>query len=134
MKKLTSVPNLAVKESVDVVPMKSIRVKPIHKTHHLGTQATCVRDAIVRLLERDYSHESFMPDLANHFKKIGTLKLDLYSEIELRLPNHSATLVFQTWRQEPEEMTYTLPDLTLEPDERLKDPEPRRRGLFSWLG
>jgi len=137
MKKLTSAPPTTSKEkdtSDIVTPMKSIRLKPISKTYHMGTQATGVRDAIVRLLERDYSHESFMPDLATHLKKIGVDKLDIYSEIELRLPNHSVCLIFQTWRQEPDEMTYTLPDLSMDPDERLRGEGGRRRGgFFSWL-
>jgi len=133
MKKLVSSSSKSDRATGETIVMSTHRVRPINKTFHLGTQATGVRDAILRVLEREFASESFMPGLANHFKLIGADKLDSYSEIEIGLPNHSARLVFQTWREEPDEMTYTLPDLTLDPDVRLQDPEAKRAaGFFSF--
>ncbi len=62
-----------------------------------------------------------------HLKKIGADKLDNYSEIEFKLTQFGARLVFKAWLplgKEPEEMTYTLPDLTLDLDERIAASKP----------
>ena len=128
MKRLTSskqVPGTTSEE--EFVPVSSSILKPINKTHHLGSVGSGIRDAIIRIVERDYADQPFTQSFVCHLKKIGSDKLDNYSEIEFKLTQFGARLVFKAWLplgKEGEEMTYTLPDLTLDPDERLAAPKP----------
>jgi hypothetical protein len=112
---------------------KIMRVRPLNATHNLGLCETGVRDTIIRIVERDYADEAFASAFVNHLKKIGSDKFDQYSEIEFKLPEFSTRLVFQTRRSDPDEMTYTLPDCTLDPDPRLTAAAPRARSWFGGL-
>ena len=114
-----------------IVMSKILRVRPLNATHNLGLCETGVRDAIIGIIQRDYKDEAFTPQFVNHLQKIGADKFDQYSEIEFKLPEFSTHLVFQTKRLEVDEMTYTLPDCTLDPDPRLA--APRRKKWFGGL-
>lgn len=131
-RKLTGL-NTAVASEAPIVMSKILRVRPLNATHNLGLCETGVRDAIIRIVERDYAEEAFTSAFVNHLKKIGSDKFDQYSEIEFKLPEFSTRLVFQTRRNEVDEMTYTLPDCTLDPDPRLAAAPPRARSWFGGL-
>ena len=102
-----------------LVMSKIVRVRPLNATHNLGLCKTGVRDAIIQTIENKYKDEAFTTQFIEHLRKIGANKLDQYSEIEFDLSSFSTRLVFQTQRSEVDEMTYTLPDCSLEPDPRL---------------
>jgi hypothetical protein len=135
MKRLTSPKHITGTTSEEeFVPVTSSLLKSINKTHHLGSVGSGVRDAIIRVLERDYADQPFTKSFICHIKKIGVDKLDNYSEIEFKLTQFGARLVFKLWLplgKEPEEMTYTLPDLSLDPDERLLS-APKPFSLFGF--
>ena len=123
----------AIASDAPIVMSKILRVRPLNASHNLGLCEYGVRDAIIRLVEREYAEEAFTAAFVNHLKKIGAEKFDQYSEIEFKLPEYSTHLVFKTRRDEVDEMTYTLPDCTLDPDPRLAAAVPRIRSWFGGL-
>lgn len=93
--------------------------RPIRRTYNLGGRRVGIRDAIIENVRYDYSEAPFMLPFVAHLQKIGRTKLDAYSEIVFDLTGQNVMLTFRMVRDEPDEMTYTLPDLSLEPDARL---------------
>lgn len=105
--------------------------KPLKKTYYLSFADTNVRDEIIRTIENNFRDETFAAPLVAHLKKIGSDKFDLYSEIELGVTEYNVFLTFKMKREDEHAMSYTLPDLTLEPDARLAAPARKRWfGLF----
>ena len=80
---------------------------------------TCKRDAIIDLIRLNHKDDTFTTPFVAHLMKIGKKSLDEYSELEFLLKEYGQRLVFTSSRMEKNEMTYTIPDLSLEPDVRL---------------
>jgi hypothetical protein len=132
MKRLTCSPKLPTSDVGAFVTYKSTSLqRPIRQQYNLGGCETKVRDRIIALVQTNYGKDPFAEPFLTHLKKIGVHKLDTYSEIEFNITEYNVNLIFKMRRDEEDAMTYTLPDLSLEPDPRLCDP-PRRRwfGLF----
>jgi hypothetical protein len=105
--------------------------KPLKKIYYLSFAENNVRDEIIRTVENNFRGENFITPLIAHLKKIGPDKFDAYSEIELAITEYNVFLTFKMKRGEEHAMSYTLPDLTLEPDARLAAPVRKRWfGLF----
>jgi len=93
--------------------------RPIRRTYSLGSRSIGIRNVILENLQHDFCDEPFLSPFVRHLRKIGNDKLDIYSEIIFELTEFNTILTFRATREEPNEMTYTIPDITLEPDERL---------------
>jgi hypothetical protein len=106
--------------------------KPIKRTFKLGTCESGVRDAILRLLVREFPEEPFLEPFSSHLRKIGVEAFDPYSELEFVLEEFNVRLTFHTIRVREDVMTYTLPDCSLEPDERLVSNN-RLKKMFGWF-
>ena len=106
--------------------------KPVCRTYKLGTCTRGVRDAILRLLAREYAGEPFVEPFSAHLRKIAEDAFDTYSELEFVLEEYNVRLSFQTIREKEDAMTYTLPDCRLEPDERLVSNN-RLKKMFGWF-
>ena len=106
--------------------------KPINRSFKLGTCESGVRDAVLRTIRREFPEESFMTPFAGHLSKIGADALDPYYELEFVLEEYNVRLVFQTVRQREDVMVYTIPDCSLEPDERLVHNN-RIKKMFGWF-
>jgi hypothetical protein len=114
-------------------PVEYVHSTRIHKVckkvYFLSFTEHNVLAEIIRTIENNHKTEEFCRPLVIHLKKIGPDKFDIYSEIELAVTEYNVTLVFKMRRDEENAMTYTLPDCSLEPDERLAAPLRKR-----WLG
>ena len=99
--------------------------RPVRRIYNLGARHTGIRDAIIENVRYDYSDTSFATPFIIHLQKIGPTKLDAYSEILFDISEYNVILTFRMTRDEPDEMTYTLPDLTMDPDSRLVEKAPR---------
>jgi hypothetical protein len=77
------------------------------------------RDAIIDLIRLHHTDDAFYKPFVAHLMKIGKKSLDEYSEVEFLIKEYGQRLVFTSSRMEKNEMTYTIPDLSLEPDVRL---------------
>jgi len=100
----------------------------LNKKYLLGPSRG-VRNAIIDLVRHLHGDDPFCAPFVAHLQKIGRRALDGYSELEFVLEKYRVRLVFQTSQMEVNEMTYTLPDLRLDPDPRLQE-EP---SLLGWL-
>lgn len=87
------------------------------------------RDAIIALIQHQHRGEPFVAPFVAHLMKIGPYKMDVYSKIEIQLLEYGIQLTFLTSTTEEFEMDYPIPDLTREPDPRLK----RDRTFMEWL-
>jgi hypothetical protein len=87
------------------------------------------RDAIIALIQHQHRGEPFVAPFVAHLMKIGPYKMDVYSKIEIQLLEYGIHLTFMTSTTEESEMDYPIPDLTREPDPRLK----RDRTFMEWL-
>lgn len=97
-------------------------IKPTKKASdntYILTKHARKRDAIIDLVRLNHADDAFAQPFIAHLKKIGKKKLDEYSEIEFILKEHGQRLLFTSSRMEKNEMTYTIPNLSLEPDVRL---------------
>lgn len=133
MKRLTCTPKLPTSDSGAFVTYKAtVLQRPIRQTYTLSMCETGVRDRIIQVVQGNYSDQVFAGPFVAHLLKIGADKLDVYSEIEFAITEYNVNLIFKMRRDEEEAMTYTLPDLNLEPDARLAAPLARRKwfGLF----
>ena len=104
--------------------------KPFRKTYFLNLTGRHSRDQIIEILSSHHKSDEYSAPLIMHLKKIGSDKFDSYSEIELVLSEYNVTLIFKMRLEVENVMTYTLPDLSLEPDVRLAAPAKRWFGLF----
>lgn len=130
MKRLTCTPKLPTSDSGAFITYKgTVLQRPIKQTYSLGCE-TDVRDRIIQVVRDNHGKDAFVEPFINHLKQIGMYKLDIYSEIEFNITEYNVNLTFKLRRAEEEAMTYTLPDLSLEPDHRLCDNPVRKR----WLG
>ena len=102
--------------------------RALDMTYHLGSSRG-VRDAIINLVMHLHGSAAFCAPFVAHLQKIGRRCLDGFSELEFLLQEYRVRLVFRTSQMEKNEMTYTLPDLRLAPDERLQE----RPGLLARL-
>ncbi len=100
----------------------------LNKTYRLGPSRD-VRDAIIDLVLHLHSADPFCEPFVAHLQKIGRRALDGYSELEFVLEEYQVRLVFRTSQMETNEMTYTLPELRLDPDPRLREGP----SLLGWL-
>ena len=135
MKRLTCAPKLPTSDSGAFVTYKgSVLQRPVRATYNLGLCQHDVRDCIIDTVLRNHSDQPFSAPFVAHLRKIGRDKLDIYSEIEFAITEYNVNLLFKTRRDVTEEMTYTLPDLSLEPDARLATTAAAgRRGWFGGL-
>jgi hypothetical protein len=92
--------------------------KSLNMTYILAKH-TCKRDAIIDLVRLHHKGDEFAQPFITHLQKIGKKILDEYSELEFLLEEYGQRLVFTSSRMEKREMTYSIPDLTQEPDVRL---------------
>jgi hypothetical protein len=104
--------------------------KPFKKLYFLNLTGRHSRDQIIEILSSHHKGDEYSVPLITHLKKIGPDKFDSYSEIELVLSEYNVTLLFKMRLTVENVMTYTLPDLSLEPDVRLAAPAKRWFGLF----
>ena len=126
LRRITSVPN----EDVSYSNKTGIH-KFVKKVYFLSFAESNVLHEIIRTIENNHKDDEFRGPLVAHLKKIGPDKFDIYSEIELAVSEYNITLLFKMRRSEENTMTYTLPDCSLEPDERLAPPVRKRWfGLF----
>ncbi len=132
MKRLTCTPTLPTSDSGAFITYKSTNMqRPIRQTYSLGSCETGIRDRIIQVVQDNHGSDPFVSPFVTHLKKIGAIKLDVYSEIEFNITEYNVNLIFKMRRDEEEAMTYTLPDLSLEPDHRLSDSVRKRWfGLF----
>jgi len=129
MKRLTCTPKLPTSDTGAFITYKgTVLQRPIKQTYNLGCELD-VRDRIIQVVKENHGRDPFATPFVNHLKKIGMYKLDIYSEIEFNITEYNVNLTFKMRRDREEAMTYTLPDLSLEPDHRLSDPVRKR-----WLG
>jgi hypothetical protein len=130
MKRITCAPKIPDAESGAFVTYKgTVLQKPLRQTYYLNSCYVGVRDRIIKVIEENHKGDAFAAPFIKHLKKLGIHKLDIYSEIEFNITEYNVNLLFKMSREIAEEMTYTLPDLSLEPDLRLCDPARRR-----WFG
>jgi hypothetical protein len=115
---ITKTPRLIIEELAHPSAANHLR-RPTRRTYTLGGRHTAIRDAIIENVRHDFPDAPFTAPFIAHLLKIGYNKLDIYSEIVFELSEHNVNLTFRATRDEPEEMLYTLSDLTLEPDPRL---------------
>lgn len=115
---ITGTPRLIIEEMAHPSSANRLR-RPIRRIYTLGARHTAIRDTVIENVHHDFPHEPFTAPFVTHLRKIGSSKLDIYSEIVFELTEYNAILTFRTTRDTENEMTYTLPDLTLEPDPRL---------------
>jgi hypothetical protein len=106
--------------------------KPISKSFNLGRCETGVRDAVIHTIQHAFAEEPFTAPFVAHLKKIAVDAFDPYSELEFVLEEFNVRLIFQTIRRREDVMTYTLPDLSLEPDPRLASNVGMRK-MFGWF-
>lgn len=132
MKRLTCTPKLPTSDSGAFVTYKAtVLQRPIRQTYNLSLCDTGARDRIIQVVQGNYGDQAFAAPFIAHLRKIGADKLDIYSEIEFAITEYNVNLTFRMTRAEEEAMTYTLPDLSLEPDARLAAPQRRKWfGLF----
>lgn len=131
MKRLTVSPKLPATDNGAYVTYKAtVLQRPIRQTYSLSLCETGVRDRIVSVVRGNHGGEPFATPFLAHLMKIGADKLDIYSEIEFNITEYNVNLTFKMTREVEEAMTYTLPDLSLEPDDRLVTPRKRWFGLF----
>ena len=132
MKRLTCTPKLPTSDAGAFVTYKApVLQRPLRAAYNLGLCPNDVRDCIIETVLRNHADQPFATPFVAHLRKIGRDKLDIYSEIEFAITEYNVNLVFKMRREAVEEMTYTLPDLSLEPDIRLAAPQ--RRGWFGGL-
>ena len=131
MKRLTVGPKLPASDAGAFVTYKAtVLQRPIRQTYTLNFCESGVRDRIIEIVRGNYGTNPFAEPFIAHLRKIGADKLDIYSEIEFNITEYNVNLIFKMKREEEDAMTYTLPDLSLEPDERLAAPRKRWFGLF----
>jgi hypothetical protein len=98
---------------------QAAEVKTFDNTYPLESQSY-KRDAIIKIIRQ---HNTDAIPIIAHLKKFGKKSLDEYSQVEIIiLPPcmpRKHRLVFTTTRMEVSEMTYTVSDLSLDPDPRL---------------
>lgn len=129
-------PRLIIEEMAHPAPTLSTNQlrRPIRRTYTLGARHTAIRDAIIENIRHDFPHEPFTAPFVAHLRKIGYDKLDAYSEMVFELSEYNVILTFRATRDEPDEFTYTLPDLTLEPDPRLTNERSVQSSRPTWAG
>ena len=113
--------------STDTVAQRA-RPVAINKAYMISSSHG-VRDIILEKMARFHNTDAFCAPFVAHMKKIRKDALDGYSELEFVLVEYDVRLVFRTPQMEKNEMTYRLPDLTMEPDHRLQD----KRGVLQWI-
>lgn len=78
-----------------------------------------VRDGIIKTVTEKLANEPYAQRFIGHLKKIGTSKLDDYSDFEFLLKEFNITLRFETTSMVRNTMTYTLDNLDYNPDPTL---------------
>lgn len=112
----------------DIIMTTTPYSRALDMTYHLGPSRG-VRDAIINLVMHLHGSATFCVPFVEHLQRVGRRCLDGFSELEFLLQEYRVRLVFRTSQMEKNEMTYTLPDLRLAPDERLQE----RPGLLARL-
>jgi hypothetical protein len=102
----------------------------LRRSYDLGTRTIGVRDAIVNIIARDFPREPFLFPFMSHLLKMGPNSLDPYSELVFELQEYNVRLIFRADRLTDSEMSYKIPDLSLDPDPRLMAPPTIWRRLF----
>jgi hypothetical protein len=122
-----------VKEDPPVVALafkneKKVAQKAFSKTYRLfGTKGR--RDAIIATIRNQHGSEPFVAPFIDHLNKIGREKLDPYSKMVFDLSQFNIQLTFLTSQLEVSEMSYPIPDLSMDPDPSLERP----RTFLEWL-
>jgi hypothetical protein len=87
------------------------------------------RDAIIALIQQQHRGELFVAPFVTHLKMIDPYKMDEYSKLEFKLLEFGIELTFLTSNPDESELFYPIPDLTMDPDPRLK----RMRTFMEWI-
>jgi hypothetical protein len=104
--------------------------RQLRRSYDLGTRTIGVRDAIIGIITRDFPREPFLFPFMSHLLKMGNNSLDPYSELVFEIQEYSVRLIFRADRPVAHEMSYKIPDLSLDPDPRLTAPPTIWRRLF----
>ena len=115
-------------EAISFKNEKKVVQKAFRKTYRLfGTKGR--RDAIIAIIRQQHGSDPFVAPFVDHLNKIGKDKLDPYSKMEFDLSQFNIQLTFLTSQAEVSEMSYPIPDLSMDPDPSLERP----RTFLEWL-
>jgi hypothetical protein len=119
-----------------IIPISTVEEQPLinnktcslPQTNHRLIVDYPLRNSAIAAVKKQFSRTH--PELAERFEKHFSqmYKLKPYGLMEVKLKEYNMTIVFNTLKNNLEEMTYTVDNLDFKPCAELA-----RKSMFSWL-